>query len=311
MKPRVLCVGNAVADAIARPVEALPPPGALRLTREIALHPGGNAVNTSLALSRLGVQASAAIAIGRDGFGDYLLGRLAAAGVRPAVVVRHPRLQTSATVVTVTRKGERSFTHVLGAGAALTDRKIPLAVLKRHDHLHLCGFFIMPGLDGRPAARLLARARRLGLSTTLNTSGDPRGRAALLTPCLPHVDWLLVSVEEARAALGGGSPAALARRLLAMGVRRGVVLTLGPGGSLACPRDGAPVRVPAFRTRVVDATGAGDCFCAGFIAGLLRGRPPSICARLGNAASALSVAGLGGQGRLRSSAQLRRLAGLS
>ncbi len=305
-----LCVGNAVADTIARPVDRLPRPGTLRRVDAIELHPGGNAVNAAIDMARLGVKAGVVIGLGRDGFGEYLRRRLETEGVNTAGVVITDRHQTAATVVTVTADGERAFTHVTGAGAAITDRSVPDALLRRYKVLHLCGYYLMPNLDGHPAVRLLKRAKRLGLTTTFDTSWDERERWRLLKICLPYVDYFLPSIEEAGRAFGSSNPRTVANAALAAGVRKAVVLTRAGKGCYALARNGIPVEVPGFRVRPVDATGAGDAFDAGFVAGLLRGFDLATCCRLGNAAGALSVSALGGLGKIESFRKTARFAGI-
>lgn len=306
----VLCVGNAVADTIARPVDRLPKPGTLRRVEAIELHPGGNAVNAAIDLAKLGAKAGVVIGLGNDGFGDYLHQRLRAVGVNTDGVVRTDRHQTAATVVTVTKDGERAFTHVTGAGAAITDRSVPDALLKKYRILHLCGYYLMPNLDGRPALRLLKRAKRLGLTTTFDTSWDEKERWQMLKICLPFVDYFLPSIEEAGRAFGSSNPRTVAEAALKAGVRQAVVLTRAGKGCYALPRNGIPVEVPGYKVKPVDATGAGDAFDAGFITGLIHRFDLVRCCKLGNAAGALSVSALGGTGLIRSFRRTLRFAGL-
>jgi len=296
----VLCVGNAVADVTARPIVGIPPRGKLWLVDAIGLFTGGCAVNSAIALARLGMQATIGTAVGRDGFGEFLLGRLRENRVDLAGAKTVDGYQTSSTVVLVTPDGERSFLHTEGASGAITDRMFPDALLKRHRFLHLSGFFLLPRLDGAPARRLLSRAKRLGLTTSFDSCWDPRRRWKLAKMCLPFVDYYLPSIEEAGETFGSRDPRTIASRALAAGVRKVVVLKRGAKGCYALPRDGSPVELPAHRVKVVDATGAGDCFDGGFLAGILRGFPLREALRLGNSAGALNVSGPGGYGNLRS-----------
>lgn len=305
----LLCVGNAVADTGTRPVESLPRRGHLELVESIGLTAGGCAINSAIGASRLGLRAGVGTAVGRDAYGDFLEGKLGNEKVETRGLIRaRAGIQTSASVVAITRDGERSFLHVIGASGAFSDRDFPDSLLRRYRALHLSGFFLLPRLDGAPARRLLRRAIRLGLTTSLDTCWDPRGRWHLLKMCLPFADYYLPSIEEARGTFAERDPLRIARKALALGVRKAVVLKMGAGGCLALERGGTPIRVPAFRVKAVDATGAGDSFDAGFLAGILRGLPLAKSLRLGNAAGALSVSGMGGQGNLGSLKQAKRLA---
>ena len=296
----LLCVGNAVADTKARPVSAIPARGKLGFVSTIGLHGGGCALNTGLAAARLGLRTGIGTAVGRDSFGDFLVRLLETEGVNTTGLLRDRKTQTSATVVLISPDGERSFLHTVGASAAITDGIAPDRLLKGYRALHLSGFFLLPRLDGAPARRLLARARKLGLTTSLDTCWDPGRRWRLVISCLPHVDYYMPSYEEAREVFGEAAPGRIASAALRAGVRRAVILKMGTKGCYALARGGAPVSVPAFRVRAVDSTGAGDAFDAGFLAGILRGWRIERAILLGCAAGALSVAGFGGWGKIES-----------
>jgi sugar/nucleoside kinase (ribokinase family) len=304
----VLCVGNAVADTKARPVDSLPATGTLALVDSVSLHGGGCALNTALALAKLGMKAGIVTGVGHDAFGEFLMGLLKRAGVDNSPVVTHPVLQSSATAVMVNRRGERSFLHTIGASAAITEKAVPDSLLRKYRALHLSGFYILPRLDGAPAMRVLRRAKKLGLVTSLDTCWDPRRRWHLVRMCLPYTDYYMPSYEEAREAFGSRDPRTIAEAAFRAGVRKGVILKTGAKGCFALFRGGAQVRVPAFKVKVVDTTGAGDCFDAGFLAGLLRRQALSEALMLGCAAGACSVSGMGSQGTIRS---YRQVAGMT
>lgn len=127
-----------------------------------------------------------------------------------------------------------------------------------------------------------------------------------LTPVLPYLDIFMPSEAEARRLAGRRTP----RQLAEFFQRRGVgcfVLKQGARGSYARDARGREIRAPAFRVPVRDATGAGDCFCAGFLKGFSLGLSLGECLILGNAAGACAVSALGATTGLRSFAQLRRL----
>lgn len=308
MKRDLLCVGNAVADVVARPVAKLPNRGELLLLKGIGLHGGGCALNTAIAAARLGLRAGIGSAVGRDSFGDFVVRRLTEERVDIRALLRDRTRQTSTTVVAVSRDGERSFLHTLGASAAITARIAPGRLLEGYRALHLSALYILPNLDGAPARRLLTRAKRTGLITSLDTCWDPKGRWGLVKACLPYVDYYLPSYEEACKEFKTARPEQVAAAALRAGVRRLVVLKMGARGCFAMTRDHTILRVPAFRVRAVDTTGAGDLFNAGFLAGALRDYPLRQSLKLGCAAGALSVAGTGGIGLLRSFWQVNNLA---
>jgi sugar/nucleoside kinase (ribokinase family) len=151
----------------------------------------------------------------------------------------------------------------------------------------LSGAMIMERLDGEPCASLLRAARRQGAVTLLDTvfveGFDTAAWQARLLPCLEQIDYFAPSLPEARALTGLDEPGRVVDRLLEFGARN-VVLKLDAEGALLATKGGRRAHLPAYPVeQVVDSTGAGDSFCAGFLAGLATGRPPFEAARLGNA----------------------------
>ena len=303
----VLCVGNAVADAVARPVKNLPKKGKLALVDRIGLFTGGCAVNTAISLSRLGMSTGIVTAVGRDGFGDFILRRLHEESIPTDAVVRSRNTHSSSTMVTVFPDGERSFLHTLGASAELSDRHVTDLLLKKYRAMHLSGFFLLPKLDGKPSARLLERASDLGLLTSLDTCWDPKAKWRPVLQCLRQVDFFMPSIEEAREIFGTDDKDRMARQAFGLGVRKAVILKMGSKGCYAIPRHGRAFLVPSHRVKAVDATGAGDSWDAGFWAGFLRGYDLAGSVRLGNAAGACCVTGMGGSGNVRSFRQVQSL----
>ena len=296
----VVCLGILVADVVGRPLRALPGRGRLVLVDEMSLYTGGCAVNTATALARLGTPVEVMGRVGPDAFGDFLLDELHGRGIGVGSVSRDPETGTSATMVMVDADGERRFVHYIGANARLTLEDIQWDVIERASIVHLAGALVLPGLDGPPTAELLRKARSMGVTTALDTVWDDTGRwMQLLEPCLPHVDYFVPSLEEARALTGQDNPEDIGRALLEHGVGT-VGLKMGAAGCLVMADTGESLRMPAFEVDVLDATGAGDAFAAGFIAGVWHGWTLEDTARLANAVGALCVTGLGAAGGVRS-----------
>ena len=109
------CVGNAVADVIARPVDHLAPSGTRQPLEDVKLAPGGNGLNTAVALARLGISVGVDAAVGDDSGGQFLRERIRAEGVLEAAMVTIPGARTSTSIVLVETAGERRFLHLRGA----------------------------------------------------------------------------------------------------------------------------------------------------------------------------------------------------
>ncbi len=288
----VTCLGILVADVVAKPVDVFPDRGRLVLVEQMQLHTGGCASNTAIGLARIGVSAEVIGKVGRDGFGDFFLAVMEREGVDAAHIMRDDAANTSSTMVLVHGDGERSFIHYIGANAALRLEHIDLAALAGSKLLHVAGALLLPGLDGAPMARLLQQAKRRRLITSLDTAWDSTGRwMTLVQPSLPYLDYFLPSIEEARMLTGAQRPADVAAALLEHGV--GVVaLKMSQDGCYVASRTGN-VRLPAFDVTAVDATGAGDAFAAGFLAGVVKGWDLEQTARFANAVGALCVLAIG------------------
>ena len=299
----IICLGILVADIVGRPLRTVPDPGRLVLVDEMSLHTGGCAINTGTALARLGLPVEVIGKIGTDSFGDFVLNALAERGIGYKGVIRDKKVGTSATMVMVAPDGERRFVHYLGANAQLRLEDVDLSMVEAGSILHIAGALVMPGIDGEPTAELLRHAQAAGVTTFLDTVWDDTGRwMKTLAPCLPYVDYFVPSLPEGQALTGLVDPVDVVRTLLACGVKT-VGLKMGVDGCLVMAADGQLVRLPAFQVEVVDATGAGDAFAGGFIAGVWHGWELEKTARFANAVGALSVTGLGASGGVRSLAE--------
>jgi len=288
----VICLGIMVADVLARPVKRLPARGTLDVVERMELHTGGCAVNTGIALAKLGVRTAVMGKVGEDGFGDYIINTLHRYHIDTAGVLRDRVANTSATMVMIGPDGERSFIHYLGANAELRAVDIDLALAARGRILHIAGHNLMSKFDGADAATILQAARQRGVATSLDTAWDSTGRwFSLIEPCLPHIDYFVPSFEEASRIAGRSDPAEVARFFLDYGMKL-VALKMGDQGCYVTDGHEA-VRLPAYPVTPVDTTGAGDAFAAGFLAGIIQGWDLERTARFANAVGAMCVTAIG------------------
>ena len=147
-------------------------------------------------------------------------------------------------------------------------------------------------MGGEGAAKILSRAREGGATTSADilAPGDP-GLLEWVAPAFPELDYLLPNDEQVLAFTGASDLEEGCRALVDRGVGH-VAATRGADGVLIVGPDGAE-SVPAFEIDVVDTTGCGDAFSAGFLRGLSLGRDRSDAATLGCATAALVAQGLG------------------
>ena len=281
--PDVLVLGDDVTPAFGQQE---------KLVDGIWMVVGGSAAITAVAAARLGLSVALVAAVGADPAGDFMLGQLAREGVGIAAVAVHDTAPTGMTVA-LSRGADRAILTAPGAVASLTAQDVPAALLARARHVHVSSYFLLERSLGPGLAAVLAAARAAGATTSLDTNWDPAGKWGddHLHAALAQTDVLLPNETEALRIAGAPALPAAAGALTAAGRR--LVVKLGERGALCA--DG-PVwhRAELPPVTPVDATGAGDCFNAGLIGGLLRGLALPDAAALGCAVGALSTQAAGG-----------------
>jgi sugar/nucleoside kinase (ribokinase family) len=294
---QVVSLGIHILDVLGRPVTRIPPKQDLDLLEEIRLTVAGTAAGTSVDLAKLGVDVLAMGAIGEDAVGNFIVDTMRRYGIDTSGLRRKPTVQTSATMLPIRPNGERPALHVLGANAELTVEDVDFEAIATARHLHFGGTYLMPKLDGAPTARILAFARERGVPVSLDLIAiDRPDLLEVIAPALPYVDYFMPGLDEARMISKLHDRQDVIKFFLDRGVRHTIFKMGAEGSSIAWQGANGhieEIRVPAFASPVVDSTGCGDAYCAGFIAGLLRGWDLKESARLGTAAAGLVIRGLG------------------
>ena len=301
----VLAIGNAIVDVIAPADDGLLAredlsKGSMRLidahaatrlyaamgpAREIS---GGSAANTAVGVAALGGRAGFIGRVADDQLGETFAHDLRAAGVAYTTPAGDADPPTARCLILVTPDGERTMSTYLGASQQLTAAEIDADLIASAAILYLEGYLWDP-LRPRAAMRhAIAAARTAGrrvaftLSDTFCVERHRDDFAALLDGGL--IDILFANEAEAMSLTGAGDLEATLRAL--EGSAPIVVVTRSAQGAIVLA---GPVRhaVPAAPVaHVVDSTGAGDLFAAGFLTGLARGDTLPACARLGALAAA-------------------------
>ena len=288
----VLSLGIFVVDVLGRPIDHFPEKGKLVLFDELEIHGGGCANNTAIALSRLGVSVGAMGKIGTDHFGDLVLRTLTENRVNTIGIQRDANVSTSFTFVAIASDGERSFCHYIGANGALSENDLNWDIIKTAKILHIAGALVMPKFDGQPMANVLKKAKTLGITTSIDTAWDATGKwLETLEPCLPFVDIFLPSLTEAEHLTGTSELSEISKFLRNYGINT-IGIKMGERGSyVSTPEE--ELFVPAYSVNVVDATGAGDAYVAGFLAGTVQGWDLQTTAELASATGAACVTAIG------------------
>ncbi len=312
----VVTVGECLASLVATS------PGPLAEGTAFERHVAGAEANVAVGLARLGHSVAYIGRVGADGFGTAIVRRLRGEGVDVSHLLIDPDAGTGVMIRERRALGAAEVLYHRARSAASKlapddiERALDDGLLERARWLHLTG--ITPALsETARAATIRARdlAREAGLMVSLDINLRRRlWSDAVAGPTLHDlatgVDVVLGSPDEL-AVIADADPAADPAELAAAVASLGpstVVVKLGSGGALGLEAGATPVLVPAVPVSVlVDPVGAGDGFCAGFIAGRLDGVDLETALRMGNACGALAVAAVGDQAGLPDRVELGRL----
>jgi sugar/nucleoside kinase (ribokinase family) len=288
---KVIALGVHVVDVLARPIEAIPEGQGGALVEEIRITAAGSAGGTAITLAKLGAETFSAGAIGTDALGDVLLNLLARDGIDTSLLVRREGVQTSASVLPIRPDGSRPAFHVIGANGTYTSEDAPWEAIKTATHLHLGAPEFM---GGEQAAKILLFAKQHGVITSADLLAPGEQASAILdwiAPAFPHLDYLLPNDDQVLGLSGAADLVAGCRALVERGIGC-VVATCGADGAVIVDTE-SDDHVPAFAIEIIDTTGCGDAFSAGFLRGLSLERSRRESAVLGCAAAALVAQGLG------------------
>jgi sugar/nucleoside kinase (ribokinase family) len=271
-----------------------------KLVGTIRLTVGGSSAITACGLARLGLHVAHGGIVGDDLLGHVVLEAMREHGVDTSTVSVDPAIPTGATVH-LCKGDDRALLTATGTIDRLRAQDVPREVLPLIRHLHAGSTAIQPRLrPGLP--ELFREARAADVTSSFDTNWDPDRRWEGIAPMLAAADIFFPNAREAALITGVDDPLGAARELGAMAEAGGrdpeagpliVAVKLGAEGALAVRADEA-LRLPANRVQVVDSTGAGDAFDAGFIRAFLDGRPLEEMLALAVASGTLSTRAAGG-----------------
>ncbi len=277
---------------------------------------GGDTSNVVIAAARAGARTAYLSRVGADPFGARLLELWAEEGVNTRGVERDAQAPTGIYFVTHGARGhEFSYYRAGSAASRMTPPWLqagPAAqTIASARFLHVSGISLAisdSACETVYAAMQLAReaSTRVAFDSNLRLKLWPLDKArTCIQAAIALCDVFLPSLEDVTTLTGLSDPDAIANWGHALGARQ-VVLKLGDRGVLTS-MDGERHHLPALRVPLVDATGAGDCFCGNLLAQLSAGAPLQDAARYANAAAALSVQGFGAVAPLPRPAQVKAL----
>ncbi|RUW77329.1 MULTISPECIES: sugar kinase [unclassified Mesorhizobium] len=287
-------IGFFTFDCLGRPVRRIPGPTEFDFLEEITIAVSGAAGAAAIVAAKYGMKVLGVGGVGADDMGDWVLGRLNRYGVDTSMMQRIDGVGTSSSIVAVQDNGQRPAMHMKGATGFFEVTPDQFERVLDASFVHVGGAGLMDRMDGEPTLDLLARAKKRGCVTTLDVASARHEDMPMIARLLPHVDYFLPSVEEARLLSGLTDTQDVARFMLDRGVGC-CILTLGEHGAYYHHADGTRFHIPAFEVDVICTCGCGDAFNAGFAAGLHRRLDAESAVTLAQATSALNATGLGSQ----------------
>lgn len=261
-----------------------------QLASDLSITLGSSAAIFAHNLAILGNKVGFNSCIGDDPFGEICMQRLSAGGVDVSHVRKLPGKTTGLSVI-LPQVRERYIITYPGTMYEMTDRLLDRSHLFSAKHLHLSSYFLQKGLQPY-LVDIFRKAKKAGLTTSLDTNDDPEGRwSGDIHLLLRHLDILLLNERELRQLTRVDDVDKAAENLSAeIGV---IVVKRGSQGAMALAGQTKCVAAPLV-VDVVDSVGAGDSFDAGFIHQFIRGKSVEECLRFANIAGALSVSRAGG-----------------
>jgi sugar/nucleoside kinase (ribokinase family) len=284
-----ILVGDLFIDLIMTGFPTMPRLGEEGFASACSRETGGGAASTACGLSALGLKTALLAIAGADEVA-WCRQRFAARGVDTSLLIADPALATAITVAVSTPE-DRIFYTYYGPNAqlpAVLGQRQTWELLATGRHVH----FAMP-VEPQLLSELAAWLRERQTSTSIDVGWQEAWLSGTSSiPALAHVDWFLPNEHEAERMTGESDP----RRMLDwfhQQSARGVAIKLGPQGSTSSALSEFRI-IPSIPVTPIDTTGAGDCFNAGFLYGVLNGTPIEDSLQLGNLCGALSTEAPGG-----------------
>jgi ribokinase len=261
---------------------------------DFSMQLGGSAAIFASQMANLGVSTAMLGWLGTDIFGDFVHAELQKSGMDTTRIKRHPTVKTCLGLA-LSEAHDRAILTYAGTLDLPSPEDLDPALLASCRHWHIGAYFLMRGL--RPAWKnWLELCRAAKVTTSLDTNWDPEGRWTDVCSLLPLVDVFLPNEAEALAISQQTDALSAARALAQFGPL--VVVKRGEKGALAVKGDqvwelGGQAS-PIKPEKIVDTTGAGDNFDAGFVCGWLRDSSIEECLELGHRCAVSSLAHAGG-----------------
>jgi ribokinase len=299
----VVAIGAALVDMVAL-IEKFPGIDEEVFVPKLELMGGGSAANFAIACARLGLKTGFIGKLGKDAFGEKLIDEFQKENVGIEGIVVTTEVPTGVCYAAVDQQGNRILYAFSGAANILQPGDLDEEYLKTFRIIHLASLKnITPLIRAAEIVQWEQSRVCLNPGALIVNQGLVR-----IEPLLKLIDIFIGSQGEVKRLFQTTDLSKGLRSLL--GYVEIAVITQGGEGSLIATQDGE-IRIPAEKVKVVDTTGAGDAFSAGFIYGLLRYNfDPSkleICGKIGNKAAAHCIQQVGARNGLLTEKELEEI----
>lgn len=302
----VICVGAAVIDIPLQPVnkhvfdcESYP-------LNQINMTIGGDALNESTIISRLGHKVKLLTMVGKDVAGYYIIDHCMKNKIDTSGIKSRPDIDTSINVGLVTEDGERTFiTNRQGSLWKLEISDLDLSHIKDAKILSYGSFFNNPLLKDKELVELFKRAKEENMIITADMIKPRNGETFDdIKNSLSYVDYFFPNYDEAKLMTGKETIDEVADKILSYGVGA-VIIKIGKKGAYIKRQNEEAFIVPAIKgVTAIDTIGAGDNFASGFITGLLEDKDIKQCAKIANCTAAISIQSVGATTGIKNRKQL-------
>lgn len=282
----VLTIGPIYCDLLLEGFSKIPLPGQEEFFDSYTLSVGGNAI-VAIALAKVGLDSSLLSTVGDDPLGEQLLALLKQQQVETSSILPIAGEKTNLSLI-MNGRTDRSFltwVQKLPSIEKTLERRLEELSKHSYEHVHICFEYL-----AIPCMQRFVKAQRekgvslstaLGFQDSLEWCEQSRRKARM-------VDWVFMNLSEAKKITEKGELYQIMQEL-----RTFVeipVITLGPDGCCALSKEGDLLHTPAYEVEVVNTTGSGDSFCAGFIYGVVHNAGLQRCLQYGSYLGSLTAA---------------------
>jgi sugar/nucleoside kinase (ribokinase family) len=287
----ILIAGELNADMVMSGLPSLPIFGRELVGNDFQIVMGSSSAITAARLAQLGAEVDFSGIVGDDSLGEFVMGELGNFGVGTTNISKVS--ERTGVTIALTYSQDRALLTFPGTIETYTGDNITSELLANYSHLHVGSFFLQTALQPN-LAQIFQQAHVLGLTTSLDVGWDPNeewSENPYLYSTLEHVDFFIPNQDEANAILGENQQVTT----LAERVHGILIIKQGKDGATAYNQNGEIARVSSLSVDVVDTTGAGDAFNAGFIfAHKVDKLPIGIAMQFASACGAQAVTNVGG-----------------